>query len=160
LKIIPFTKNSLIALTLFLLIILCDKTSFAMPSKINLQLRTYEMVTPFCGIGFPAWHGDIIEIGYSNFICLIDSDLSITFGDYSYTTLVYSKQIASSENERTAINFGAMFYRGTNATLTSSTSGTKPIVLYEKEKMISNNIAVLINIGIPNPFGFGIKYYL
>jgi len=106
-------------------------------------------------LGFPIGKGDVLEIGYSNFTF---------FGEYTYLTLVYSSQISSSEGERTAFNFGAIFYHYGGNTGWGGTSlprdGTFPVLLYEQERNINNIFSWLINFGIPNLIGFGLKYYL
>ena len=111
------------------------------------------MIIPNLGIGIPVGNGDEIDLGYF--------DLTILGSNNRYTTLAYSLQVGSAEGERTAVNFGALFYHYNGGTGgVSPIDQVIPIILYEREWMFNNDSSWLMNFGIPNLVGFGLKYYL
>lgn len=139
-------------------------TALALPNALTFQLRTYALIIPAVGIGYSLPNGDALEINYTNF--------SI-FGQYTYLAFVYSLQLTSSENYRTAFDFGLMSYDYNEsggggfwiggpgpATPPSHASGIYPVILYEQERSFGRDLSWMINVGYPNLIGLGLKYYL
>ncbi|MBN3033783.1 MAG: hypothetical protein JW873_06775 [Candidatus Saganbacteria bacterium] len=126
-------------------------STFALKNQFNLQARIYASV-PIVEIGVPIGKVDYLEFGYGRF-------------DYNgvnyYIPLIYSWQLSGSASERSALRFGAMFYHHDEVDVFfPNHDGTFPVLLYEQERAINDNLTWLFNLGIPNLAGFGLKWYL
>jgi hypothetical protein len=126
--------------------------AFALPNQINLQARLWAYV-PFIEVGIPLGNGDYLEFGYGR-------DYNVRYLS-EYFPLVYSHQLDSSSNERSALRLGAFIYNSNVSFYNvNGFNGTLPLILYEKERTINDHLTWLFNLGFPTIAELGLKYYL
>lgn len=143
-----------ILLVILLLLINCS-SAFAMPHGTTFQIKNYSVLVPYLAIGIPFSNQDGIELG------------GISFGGTYLLAAVFSKQINSSENERSLLNIGALYMHFPPAVgggwFTPSFPElfiTLPVIEFEQERLISERFSWLLNFGWPSLVGFGLKWYL
>jgi hypothetical protein len=142
-----------ILLVIFLLLINCY-SAFAMPHGTTFQIKNYSVIVPYAAIGVPFGDQNGIELG------------GISLGGTSLLAAVFSKEISSSENERSLINIGALFWHletvesGGWLTPAFPSNFTLPLIEFEQERLISERFSWLLNFGWPSLVGFGLKWYL
>jgi hypothetical protein len=144
-----------ILLVILLLLVNCLPV-FAMPYGTTFQVKNYSVIVPYAAIGIPVGDQNGIELGGT----------SLGGGTYALAA-VFSKQINSSENERSLMNLGALYMHfppsvggGWFTPSFPEISIIFPVIEFEQERLISKGFSWLLNFGYPSLIGFGLKWYL
>lgn len=143
-----------ILLVILLFLVNC-LPAFAMPHGATFQIKNFSVVIPYAAIGIPFGDQNGIELGGTG------------FSGFYALALVFSKQINSSENERSLLNIGALYMHfppsvggGWFTPSFPEFSITLPVIEFEQERLISERFSWLLNFGYPSLVGLGLKWYL